>query len=162
MQTVSTYYLEMTSPSDLQAKSPVGELQIMECAIRQFEYSRFLYTLVGGAWGWTDKLSWSDDQWRDYAENENLRTWVAYVKGSPAGYFELQKQPERQVEISYFGLAPKFIGQGLGGYLLTQCIREAWSWGAERVWVHTCTLDHPGALANYQARGMRLYLTETD
>ncbi|ABC27143.1 Histone acetyltransferase HPA2/related acetyltransferase [Hahella chejuensis KCTC 2396] len=162
MQTVSTYYLEMTSPSDLRAKSPVAELQIMECEIRQFEYSRFLYTLVGGAWGWTDKLSWSDEQWRDYAENENLRTWVAYFKGSPAGYFELQKQPGRQVEISYFGLAPKFIGQGLGGYLLTQCIREAWNWDAERVWVHTCTLDHPGALANYQARGMRLYLTETD
>jgi len=51
---------------------------------------------------------------------------------------------------------------GFGGYLLTHAIRSAWDSGATRVWVHTCTLDHPSALANYVARGMKVYRTETE
>jgi GNAT superfamily N-acetyltransferase len=79
------------------------------------------------------------------------------MNGSPAGYFELARGDDDEVQIAYFGLTPPFIGRGLGGVLLTQAIREAWHWDATRVWVHTCNLDHPGALANYQARGMRIY-----
>jgi GNAT superfamily N-acetyltransferase len=64
------------------------------------------------------------------------------------------------VEIVYFGLLPSFIGQKLGGPLLTSAIQRGWQTGASRVWVHTCDLDHPHALANYQARGMRVYQVE--
>jgi len=102
-------------------------------------------------------------QWKEFAENENLRTWVAYYKGSPAGYYELQQQDDGDVEIAYFGLAPKFIGKGFGGYLLSQAIESAWDWkGTKRVWVHTCTLDHPSALQNYKARGLEVYRVETE
>ena len=67
------------------------------------------------------------------------------------------------MEIKYFGLAPAFIGKGFGGRLLTAAIEQAWDWGeVKRVWVHTCSLDHPGALSNYQARGMQLYKTELE
>jgi GNAT superfamily N-acetyltransferase len=59
--------------------------------------------------------------------------------------------------LSYFGLLPPFLGQGIGGALLTAAIERAWAMDARRVWVHTCTLDHPAALRNYQARGFRLY-----
>jgi GNAT superfamily N-acetyltransferase len=91
----------------------------------------------------------------------------------PAGYFELEAQPPSppsplpqgeggiDVEIAYFGLLPQFVGCGLGSHLLTCAIECGWKMGARRVWVHTCTLDHPQALANYQARGMRLYKEET-
>ena len=121
-----------------------------------------MYQFIGEDWDWTDKLSWSDEQWKAYAENDNLRTWVAYYKGSPAGYYELQQQDGGNVEIAYFGLAPKFIGQGLGGYLLSEAIKSAWEWkGTKRVWVHTCPLDHPNALQNYEARGMEVYRVET-
>lgn len=66
------------------------------------------------------------------------------------------------MEIAYFGLAPRFIGEGIGGYFLSHAITSAWSWdGTKRVWVHTCTLDHPGALPNYQARGMTIYHVES-
>ena len=111
-----------------------------------------MYELVGEAWEWTDRLSWSDGQWETYVENDYLRTWVTYYRGSPAGYYELQQQGDGDVEIASFGLAPKFIGQGFRGHFLSQAIKSAWEWkGTSRVWAHTCTLDHPNALQNYRA-----------
>jgi GNAT superfamily N-acetyltransferase len=158
MNEVTTYYLEMTSPSSLTGKWDSHGLQVRECLIKQFEFNKFLYQLVGKTWEWIDKLVLTDDEWRAFAEADNLRTWVAYLEGSPAGYYELQQQYDGDVEIAYFGLAPRFIGKGFGGYLLSHAIRSAWDWdGTRRVWVHTCTLDHHGALANYKARGMKVY-----
>jgi GNAT superfamily N-acetyltransferase len=163
MRDVTTYYLEMKSASSLNAIGESNGLQIHECEIKQFQFNKFLYQLVGKDWEWIDKLSWPDEQWKAYAENDNLRTWIAYYKGSPAGYYELQQQNGGDVEIAYFGLAPKFIGRGFGGYLLSQAIKSAWKMkGTQRVWVHTCTLDHPGALKNYKARGMEVYRVETE
>ena len=156
---VTTWFLEMTSPTQLVQKPiPTPDFVIHECRQKHFAFNRFLYSYVGQPWQWADKLAWSDEQWRDYAENDNLRLWVGYYQGSPAGYFELQKVAG-DVEIAYFGLAPSFIGQGLGGALLSAAIAEAWDWGAERVWVHTCSLDHPRALQNYQARGLQIFQT---
>ena len=162
MTRVTTYYLEMKSPEALKGKADPGKLKIVESEVKQYQFNRFLYQLVGESWQWTDKLSWSAEEWRAYAENDNLRTWVAYYKGTPAGYYELQQQDQGDVEIAYFGLAPQFIGRGFGGFLLSEAIRSAWALdGTERVWVHTCTLDHPSALQNYQARGMEIFRVET-
>ena len=160
MKEVTTWHLEMNDSAELREVSDSRDMQIGECRIDQFEYNRFLYTQVGAGWEWLDKLNWNDDQWRDYVEDENLRTFVGYVGASPAGYFELQRQANSQIEIAYFGLLPAFIGKGYGGYLLSQAIKTAWASGAARVWVHTCSLDHPSARANYEARGMKLFLTE--
>jgi GNAT superfamily N-acetyltransferase len=92
-----------------------------------------------------------------------LHLFVAYKDGAPAGYFELQQQGDATVEIMYFGLSERFIGKGFGGYLLTQAIEQAWSLpNTRRVWVHTCSLDHPSALQNYQARGFSLFRTDTE
>jgi GNAT superfamily N-acetyltransferase len=87
---------------------------------------------------------------------------VAYVKGTPAGYFELEAQTRGDVELAYFGVLPQFIGRGIGGLLLSEAVKRAWEIGATRVWVHTYTLDAPTALANYQARGFRIYKEETN
>lgn len=88
---------------------------------------------------------------------ENVQMWVAYEQDVVAGYFELFMDDERNVELAYFGLLPQFIGHGIGGYLLTEAIRSAWHIGASRVWLHTSTRDHAHALANYQARGFRVF-----
>lgn len=159
---VTIYYLEMSRPEELLPSPQNSEIRIRECTERQYQYNRFLYRFIGERWLWTDKLPWSDEQWREYVANDNLRTWVAYKGGAIAGYFELLRTGN-DVEIIYFGLAEQFIGRGLGGYLLTEAISNAWNWpGTGRVWVHTCTLDHPSALKNYQARGMRIYREEAD
>jgi GNAT superfamily N-acetyltransferase len=158
---VMTYYLEMNSSRDLVPKEQPEGLTVTEAEIKDFRFNRYLYQLVGEQWNWVDKLPLSEEVWAEYAESEYLRTWVAYSKGSIAGYYELKKQPNEDVNITYFGLAPTFIGCGFGGYLLYHAIKSAWDWGAtQRVWVHTCTDDHPNALANYEARGLRVYKTE--
>jgi GNAT superfamily N-acetyltransferase len=119
--------------------------------------NRFFYTAVGGDWYWLERLTWSYERWRAYLDRPELETWYATVSGTPAGYFELEAQPEANVELAYFGLLPQFVGRGLGGELLSRAIERAWQMNARRVWVHTCNMDHPGALANYQARGFRIF-----
>jgi GNAT superfamily N-acetyltransferase len=161
MTRVTIYYLEMTRRAQLrpsQRSHPDATIQRADLPIPEF--NRFLYSAVGGEWHWHDRLAWSYDRWMAWLDRPEQETWVAYVRGTPAGYVELEKQPTGSVEIAYFGLLPQFIGQGLGGQLLTAGIVRAWEMGAERVWVHTCSLDHPSALRNYQARGLHLYKEE--
>jgi ribosomal protein S18 acetylase RimI-like enzyme len=163
MTTVTTHYLEMTDPRALRPKAfGRGDLLIRRAETPCPELNRFLYTAVGGDWYWIDRLPWTYRQWLDYVSRPELQTWVAYLAGTPAGYFELEAQADANVEIAYFGLLPQFLGQGLGGPLLTAAVERAWAMGAARVWLHTCTLDHPTALANYQARGFRIYKTEVE
>lgn len=159
---VTTYYLEMRSSHELRPKHVALEsLLLMKAEIPSAELQHFLYRSVGGNWYWYEKADWTYRQWLEYAQNPHLHTWVAYLKGTPAGYFQLEVQPEGNIEIAYLGLLEQFGGMGLGGHLLTCALEEAWRLGAKRVWVHTCSLDSPAALVNYQARGMQLYKIET-
>lgn len=162
MPTVTTTYLEMRSPAELCPKRAADErFWVGEASIKQWQLNRFFYLTIGQEWAWNDKRSWTDEQWRTYAEADRLRTFVGYWDGSPAGYYELDRHDDDSVEIAYFGLMPAFVGRGLGGALLTSALEESWRMQPPRVWVHTCTLDHPAALGNYQARGMSIYRTET-
>ncbi len=162
MPTVTTTYLEMRSPAELRPKRVSDErFWIGEATVKQWQLNQFFYLTVGEAWAWNDKRPWNNEQWREYAEAENLRTFIGYWDASPAGYYELFRHDDGSIEIAYFGLLPAFVGRGLGGGLLTSALEEAWKLQPQRVWVHTCTLDHPAALANYQARGMKIYDVET-
>jgi GNAT superfamily N-acetyltransferase len=158
---VTTTYLEMASRDDLRPARPGAiPFQLVRVEIPCPELNRFLYTAVGPRWWWYSRLSWDYARWLAYLDRPDLETWVAYVSGTPAGYYELERQHAAAVEIVYFGLLPRFIGKGLGGALLTAAITRAWDMGAARIWVHTCTLDHPQALPNYQARGFHIFRTE--
>ncbi|MCC6167035.1 MAG: GNAT family N-acetyltransferase [Caldilineaceae bacterium] len=158
---VVIYHLEITDPAQLRPARRVPDpVEMRRAEVPSPEFNRFLYTAVGGDWHWRDRLTWSYRHWMLYLDRPELETWVAYQRGTPAGYVELEDQPGGDAEIVYFGLLPQFIGRGIGGYLLTQAIQRGWAMGAARVWVHTCSLDHPGALANYQARGLRIFKEE--
>src|SRR5262249_3986155 len=149
---LTTYHLEMTDPKDFRPTARRrADLEIRQAEIPCPELNRFFYATVGGNWFWLDRLAWPYEQWLNYVNRPELKPWYALFSGTPAGYFELESQPASGVEIVYFGLLPQFVGQGLGGPLLSAAIERAWHMNAKRVWVHTCTLDHPSALANYQA-----------
>ncbi len=159
---VTTYRLEMNDPRELRPKQITdGGVDIRQAQVPSPEFNRFLYTAVGGDWYWIDRLNWTYHQWLEWVDRPVLQTWVAYVGGTPAGYFELEAQSQGNVEFVHFGLLPQFISQGLGGHLLTVAIERAWQMEATRVSVHTCSLDHPSALANYRARGFRVFREET-
>jgi ribosomal protein S18 acetylase RimI-like enzyme len=156
-----TYYLEMTDPSQLlPSVVQSGDVELKRAELACPELNRFFYTAVGGDWYWVDRLPWTYDQWLQYLHRPGQETWVIYLSGTPAGYFELQGEAGADVEVASFGLLPQFVGQRLGGHLLTEAIRRAWQKGAARVWLHTSSLDHPSALANYRARGLRLFKEE--
>lgn len=162
VRAVTTWSLEMRDPAQLRAsKTPDPEPQLVQARVPSPALNRFLYTSVGGPWHWVDRLPWSWDRWMQWLDRPGHQTWVMYLDGTPAGYFELEKQAGDDVEIAYFGVAPQFIGRRLGGWLLTRTLEQAWAFGARRVWVHTCSLDHPKALANYQARGLVVFREET-
>jgi GNAT superfamily N-acetyltransferase len=156
-----TWYLEMFSPDELRAKSCSDpNFVVRELCPKDFRINRSFYLSVGSDWEWKDRLSWTNHQWINYAEAEDLKTYIACDGKECAGYYELQVQPEDNVEIAYFGLVPEYIGRGFGGFLLSHAIKTAWSLTKRRVWVHTCTRDHPNALRNYEARGFKIYKIE--
>ena len=150
------WHLEMLHPEELCAKALPPKTQLIRQEIPLPTMNRFFYHEVGMLWHWTDRLSWSEEQWRNWVEREALQTWMLLFQGTPAGYFELEAQ-EKAVELSFFGLLPPFLDKGLGGGLLSAAVEKAWEMETKRVWVHTCSLDHPYALKNYQARGFQIY-----
>jgi GNAT superfamily N-acetyltransferase len=157
---IRTTHLEISSRGQWRRRNRgQAGFEVRECVVKQPRFNRFLYEYIGQNWKWIDRLVWSDQRWREYAAADNLRTFVAYRQGSIVGYYELQQQGE-SVEIRIFGLTPEFIGQGLGGLLLDRAIESAFAWGAERVWVHTCTDDHPHALDNYLQSGFVIFKIE--
>lgn len=158
---VKIFHLEMTAAEQFKpSERTIPEFEIRQAQISNPAFSRFLYASVGGPWKWFERLSWTRERWLTYLDRPEQETWVGYLQGTPAGYYELEMQNGGSVEIVYFGLLPEFIGQGLGGVLLSSAVRRAWMLGAERVWVHTCTLDHTSALNNYQDRGFTVFKIE--
>jgi GNAT superfamily N-acetyltransferase len=143
------------------APAPQGSVEIRRAMQPSPELGRFLYTAAGGNWYWTDRLAWTYEQWLERLSHPRVETWVLYDEGTPAGYFELDGRSDHDVEIAYLGVLPAFIGRRLGGWLLSEAIGRAFAMGSRRVWVHTCTLDSHNALANYQARGMRVFNEQT-
>jgi GNAT superfamily N-acetyltransferase len=159
---VTRTYLEMRSPAMLRPATKRTEgFRVERVSEPCPELNRFFYTAIGGDWYWIDKLPWNYAQWSAYVNRTALQTWIGYLAGNPVGYFELLHEGD-EVEIAYFGLLPQFTGRGLGGLMLTAAIEQAWALKPARVLVDTCTLDGPAALQNYQARGFRIYHTETD
>lgn len=148
-------YVEMRSRPAPPRPAPVviGEARRPNPAL-----NRALYSMVGADYRWADRLSWTDEQWEAVVWAEGYQTWLGYVDGSPIGYVEIDARDPVEVEIAYFGLLPPFVGQGLGRPFLARAIEAAWADEATgRVWLHTCTDDHPRALPNYLAAGFVIY-----
>lgn len=147
-------HLELRDLAELRpARLPVEPVALrLHRPIRAAEY-RALYTLVGERWLWRDRLMWTAAELERYLSSSNVHVWTLNVGGATAGYFELQRHDDATVEVMYFGLVESFIGRGLGGWLLTRAVEEAFAIGAQRVILNTCTLDSPRALPNYLARG---------
>jgi len=157
--------LEMRSRDDLRpAATPRIPARLVDVDPGDHTTNLRLYREVGRDYGWTDRLVWDEITWIRWCER--VSTWRLMVgedggeRLSEAGFFELGCQPRGTVEILILGLLPGFHGLGLGGWMLTEAIRRAWDLhpaGTRRVWVHTRTLDAPGALPNYEARGLRIF-----
>jgi GNAT superfamily N-acetyltransferase len=155
MVEVARTFLEMRDPAQLKRKElpPEGQARFVHCRPCTTSHYRQLYRHVGERWHWRDRDAWSDEKLAATLDSPNVHVWELRVGNELGGYFELEKQPGPVVEIVYFGLTPEFIGKGFGGAMLTRAVEEAWALGTDAVWLHTCTLDSPMAMPNYEARG---------
>src|SRR5262249_13216470 len=109
---------------------------------------------------WASRKKLSDAELAAPLDDPRLQGPVLLGAGDPAGFAELDRRVEGEIELVQFGLMPEFIGQGLGRYFLQWTIERAWSYGPRRFWLHTCTKDHPAALPNYLKAGFAVYKEE--
>jgi ribosomal protein S18 acetylase RimI-like enzyme len=160
---VQRNYLEINSIQDLKKVIEPEEYYSLELLDPvNFQLNKFFYKNIGKKHKWIDRLVWTDAQWIDYVSNKNVKTYVFKFKNDLAGFFELiSHDDKKEVEIAYFGLLEEFQNKKLGSYLLSEAIQKSFNRGIDRVWVHTCSLDHKNALNNYIARGMKIFKTET-
>jgi GNAT superfamily N-acetyltransferase len=160
MEKIVTTYLEMFErPSFSTIERPESTV-LLRAEEPTVSFYRFLYDSVGRNWKWVDRKKLNDEELQIIIRDQRVEIHVLYVKGVPAGYAELDFRRSEEVEIAYFGLMPEFIGRGMGRFLLLWAIHTAWDRKPKRLWVHTCTLDHPGALPLYQKCGFKIYKTE--
>jgi GNAT superfamily N-acetyltransferase len=160
---VQRNYLEINSIQDLnKVVEPNGDCSLNLLKPVNFQLNKFFYKNIGKNHKWIDRLVWTETQWIDYVSNKNVDTYVFKFKDDLAGFFELISHSEKkEVEIAYFGLLEEFHNKKLGSYLLSRAIQKSFKENIDRVWVHTCSLDHKNALKNYIARGMKIFKTET-
>ncbi len=151
-------YLEMTEPPTRPSTPvPAGKLAIFRAEQPTVSFYRYMYDTVGEPWTWTDRRRLTDDELTGIIHDPDVAIYILYVAGVPAGFAELDGRIEGAVELSYVGLMPEFVGRGLGGYLLDWAVSAAWLMEPKRVWLHTCSLDHPSALPMYQRAGFVPY-----
>ncbi len=156
-------YLEMRAPPRRAPRpAPLKRLAILRAERPTISFYRYLYERVGAEWNWTERRLLDDRALAEIIQDERVEIYVLYVAGTPAGYVELDRRVPGEVELAYFGLLPEFVGQGLGAYFLDWAVAAAWSSGPERVWLHTCDLDHPRALSVYQRAGFVPYRQQVE
>ena len=155
-------YLEINSLEDLnQGSKPSDDYSLNLLDPINFQLNKFFYKNIGNKHNWVDRLIWTEEKWIDYVSNKNVKTYVLKSKNDLVGFFELiHHQEKKEVEIAYLGILEEYHNKKLGSYLLTEAIKISFKNKINRVWVHTCTLDHKNALNNYMTRGMKIFKTE--
>ena len=157
---VKTTYLQMFAHTPRVVPPPREGLVVVHARTPSVAYYRFLYDAVGRDYDWTSRRKLSDAQLAALLHDPRLEAHVLMADGVPAGFAELDRRIEGEIELVQFGLMPEFIGQGFGRYFLEWTIDKAWSYGPRRFWLHTCTKDHPTALPNYLKAGFSIYKEE--
>ncbi len=154
---VTVTYLEMRAPPAAPAPPAPPGVSVEHLVAPSVERYRRLYDAVGHDWYWLDRQRVPDAALRELLEDPRVEVHLLRVAGQEAGFAELDRSEPGEVRLMYFGLMPGFIGRGLGRWFLRWAVDRAWSLAPRRVWVDTCTLDHPQALPNYEAVGFRRF-----
>ena len=159
---VKRNYLEINSLNDLkEGKQPSQDYKVNLIEPTDFQLNKFFYKNIGKKHKWIDRLIWTEEQWIKYISNKNVKTFVLKNKKDLVGFFELIIHSEKkEVEIAYFGILEEYQNKKLGSFLLSDAIKKSFQQNVERVWLHTCSLDHKNALNNYLARGMKIFKSE--
>jgi GNAT superfamily N-acetyltransferase len=128
---------------------------------KDISINKFFYRQIGKDHFWRDRLLWSDNEWRKYINNKNLETGIMKIDDNLVGFYEQEFHEEKnEIELIQMGILKEHQGKNLGSCLLKHIIQEAFTRNVERLWVHTCSLDHKHALANYLSKGLKIFKEE--
>jgi GNAT superfamily N-acetyltransferase len=149
-------FMEMRAPP---AAEPVAAAPATQ-RLRPHEAERFrrLFRAVGEKWLWVSRLRHSDETIAARIGDPGIATLAVVEDGRDVGLVELDLRRPGEMEIVLFGLVPEAVGRGLGRGLMADILARAWRReGLRRVWLHTCTLDHPAAVRFYNSFGFVAY-----
>jgi GNAT superfamily N-acetyltransferase len=146
--------LEMTAPPSPRV-APEGPWKLRRVEHPSLDWYRALYRRIGEDWLWFSRLRMADEALAAILGSPAVEVFALERGGSEEGLLELDFRHEPECELAFFGVAPQLIGAGAGRFLMNRAIERAWARPIRRFWVHTCTLDHPNALAFYQRSGFR-------
>jgi len=140
-------------------EKPAGPVPPSPLSLRRVERPdldnyRALFRLVGAQWLWFSRLAMDDSKLAAIIHDPGVELYIVEGGGPEAvGMLELDFREAGACELAFIGLVPDLAGKGHGRWLLAEALRLAWRDGTARVHVHTCTLDHPAALAAYRRAG---------
>jgi len=159
---VQRNYLEINSIQDLnEVVQNTEDYSLILLKPPNFQLNKFFYKNIGKKHKWIDRLVWTDIQWINYVSNKKVKTYILKYLDDLVGFFELIIHcDQKETEIAYLGVLEEYQNKKLGSYLLSEAIKNSFALHTNRVWVHTCSLDHKNALNNYISRGMNIFKTE--
>jgi GNAT superfamily N-acetyltransferase len=147
-------HLEMTEQPAL-PRDPQGAWSLRRVQTPDLDWYRDLYHCIGEEWLWFSRLQMSDAELAAIVQSPLVEVYALEYDGRDEGLLELDFRNLGHCELVFFGVTAKLIGSGAGRWLMNRALERAWSRAVKRVWVHTCTIDHPAALAFYQRSGFR-------
>jgi len=150
-------YLEMRAPRAVEPHPTMSEFAIRRVEKADLDWYRRLFRDIGGPWLWFSRLRMTDDQLRAILHSSQVDVFVLSHNGVDGGLLEFDRRHMPDIEILYFGVAPSLIGKSAGRALLEYCLPLEWAHRPQRIWLHTCTWDHPKALAFYLKAGFVPY-----
>ena len=150
-------YLEMTEPPAPRPSPDRPDLALRRVERPDLEWYRALFRRIGTDWLWFGRLVMPDDEVRAIIGHQGVEVYALTRHGRDEGLLELDRREGPDIELAYFGITPELTGQGAGRWLMHRALELAWRRRPRRFWVHTCTLDHPGALAFYIRSGFSPY-----
>ena len=141
---------------------PSGAWTLRGVEAPDLAWYRDLYRRVGAEWLWSLRLCMSDAELAAILHAPEVEVYALAHDGRDEGLVELDFREPGQCELVFFGVTAKLIGSGVGRFLMRRALQRAWSQPISRLWVHTCTLDHPSALAFYQRAGFRPFRRQVE
>ena len=158
---VKRYFLEIKDFSNPIELNMPENYQIIFDDKKNFELNKFFYKQIGVDHYWRDRLIWSDKEWLKYVANKNLETYILKKGKNLIGFYEQEYHPEsNEIELINMGILKNFRGLKLGSVILNHAIANAFKKNPNRMWVHTCSLDHKHALQNYKSKNFKIFKQE--
>jgi len=150
-------YLELRQPQPLAPAPTAADFTIRQVARPGLEWYRDIFRAIGAPWLWFSRLRMTDDELRAILDDPAIDIYVLSHAGVDCGLLEFDRRQMPDIEIAFFGVTQEMTGRGAGRALLQNCLPLAWQHKPQRIWVHTCTLDHPAALRFYRKFGFVPY-----